>query len=153
VDRGTGHGRRAIGHLGAETEPNRNRNEIETETAPAVGSRTAFFNPSPAFAGFEVDPRAYGLGMSPRPAHRSLAVGLAVAALAGCPKRYETDLRTPEQRGQLDRESKYLKVHMRDGRLYVLGDVAAEHRQGPAVDRSGQGQQPRRAAPARVGRS
>jgi hypothetical protein len=122
VDRGTGHGRRAIGHLGAETEPNRNRNEIETETAPAVGSRTAFFNPSPAFAGFEVDPRAYGLGMSPRPAHRSLAVGLAVAALAGCPKRYETDLRTPEQRGQLDRESKYLKVHMRDGRLYVLTD-------------------------------
>jgi hypothetical protein len=58
----------------------------------------------------------------------ALAVGLASAAAIGCAKKLERSLVPPERAATLDGESRYLKVHMRDGGLYVLTDWSVDER-------------------------
>lgn len=59
--------------------------------------------------------------MSFRPS--ALAGVLVLAALAAsCAQRVERTVTTPDLAGSLDQRSFYLKVHMRDGDLYVLSD-------------------------------
>src|SRR6185503_9727098 len=53
-------------------------------------------------------------------ASRALALLLVAVAAGGCPRKLERSLVKPEQSATLDHESKYLKVHMRYGGLYVL---------------------------------
>jgi len=60
-----------------------------------------------------------------------LALGLAVAG--GCAKKLERSLVKPEQVGTLDHESPFLKVHMRDGGLYVLSHWSVDEEKREVV--------------------
>jgi hypothetical protein len=56
-----------------------------------------------------------------------LGVLVAVAAVGGgCARKLERTLVAPEASATLDDESRYLKVHMRDGGLYVLTDWSVD---------------------------
>ncbi len=59
---------------------------------------------------------------------RALALVLVVVTAAGCPRKLERTLVRPEDAATLDDEAKYLKVHMRDGGLYVLSEWSVDER-------------------------
>ena len=75
---------------------------------------------------------------------RSSGIQLALAAYvlawaavtAGCESRLTRALKTPGEIGTLDRRSAYLKVHMKDGELYVLQKWRVDD---PAREVSGEG--------------
>ena len=56
----------------------------------------------------------------------ALALAVGLTALSGCPKKLERSLVAPEQAHTLDHDSPYLKVHMRDGGLYVLTEWSVD---------------------------
>ena len=60
-----------------------------------------------------------------------LAAGLAAAA--GCAKKLERSLVKPERAGTLDHASPFLKVHMRDGGLYVLSHWSVDERKREVI--------------------
>ena len=59
-------------------------------------------------------------------ASRAVALVLVAVAAGGCPRKLERSLVRPEQSATLDHDSKYLKVHMRDGGLYVLTEWSVD---------------------------
>ena len=58
---------------------------------------------------------------------------LAVVLQLGCASTVHRTLKKPEEARTLDRKSKFLKVHMRDGGLYVLGDWQVDESKGQLV--------------------
>lgn len=57
-------------------------------------------------------------------------VVLAVTLLDGCAHKLVRSLRAPDEASTLDGKSKYLKVHMRNGDLYVLSDWRVSEKDG-----------------------
>jgi len=51
---------------------------------------------------------------------RSVFVAFLLAVIIGCTQRMERVVTAPTAAGTLDKKSPYIKVHMRDGALYVL---------------------------------